>query len=306
MQTHSTSPAGPARRLSAPIAGRVKAGALIAGILIGGCSSQVGDLDDLRTSSDACDPRGRAERGTDLRLQMLGMPHVGERVLFAITQADSVEGMAVIHTLPTQDFLLQIDKFLPEGNSTLAFWADSSPVGTFNSLDDPVKPDHQWTRPVCPNGEMTFTHETPFQDVRGATAAGARFVFEVPQLVSGLQLRRRSMWVRVTELDLSDQTTEVQTRGFFLWSPPGEGTPEAARAIMREFRIEGAGGERLGPIDQLSFYNVEFVIDLDNDGRPSGADVVCLYRREQAPDAAEWRFTPNVTGCDTPVDFEFD
>lgn len=276
--------------------------------VLGACSAQVGDLDDLRTDADACDPRGRAQRGTDLALQMLDMPHVGERILFAITQAETVEGMAVIQTLGEADFLLQIPKFLPEGPSTLAFWADGAPVGEFNPLDDPDKRDHQWTRPVCPNGIMTFTHRTPFQDVRGAIATGARFVFEVPQVITNALLRRQSMWVRVTELDLSDQTTEVQTRGFFLWNPTelGEANAVVTRAVTREFRIEGALGDRLGPIDQLSFYNIEFVIDLDRDGRAGGADVICEFRRERAPDRAEWRFAPAVTGCVLPTDFRFD
>lgn len=285
---------------------------IAAAALLAGCTSQVSDLDDLKTDEDACDPRGRAERGTDLDLQFVATtPHVNQDMFFAVTVGEerSIEAMMVLSTFDDPDLHLHVPKLLPEGPSELAFWADSMPPGfdPINEDGDPI--DHQWTRPVCPNGKLTFTHTTPFQSVVDALSTGAIFSFQIPEA-----LRRRElfdtyrMWVRAILLSDDDPDEEVQTRAFYRWSPlvapaRGEDVPEQ-RDPPEKFQVGGnALGEPRGAIDTLSLYRIEFVIDVDQTGDLSNADFVCS-EREQAPDAMVWEFTPDLSECDAPNDFD--
>ena len=109
--------------------------------------------------------------------------------------------MMVLSTFDDPNLRLKVPKLLPEGPSELAFWANSMPMG-FDPINDDGDPiDHQWTRPICPDGKLTFTHTTPFQDVQDALSAGAIFAFQIPE-----ELRRPElfdtfhMWVRATQL----------------------------------------------------------------------------------------------------------
>jgi hypothetical protein len=276
------------------------------------CSAQVSDLDALRVDVDACDPRGRAARGTDLDLTFRDVtPHVNQDMFFAITQGKerNIESMMVLSTLDDANLHLVVPKLLPEGPSELAFWADSEPA-KFNALGSMSGPDHQWTRPVCPNGKVTFTHTTPFQSVEGALATGAVFVFEFPKLLQRQNLFDRfKMWVSVTQLSDADQKTEVQTRAYFRWSPlvqlPDASAPPEQRTLPDNFQVgNNVLGEGRGPIDKLSYYNIEFVIDVDHSGALSAGDFVCRYTQERAPDAASWRFKPDLTSCDAPAGFD--
>lgn len=275
--------------------------------LLCACSAQVADLDDLQTDPDACDPRGRSERGTALDLTFRNVsPHINQDVFFAVTRGKerNVESMLVLSSLEDANLHLIVPKLLPSGSSELAFWADGEPFG-FDSLESRV-PDHQWIRPVCPNGKLTFTHTTPFQDVEGAIATGAVFVFEIPLLLQRQRLfDRYRMWLRVTQLSDEDEMAEVQTRAFFRWSPfvdpPGDDDMPDQRPAPKTFQI-GANvlGEGRGPIDTFSFYNIEFVIDLDDDGEVGGDDVVCRWKNRRAPGGNTWRFNEDVAGCDVP------
>jgi hypothetical protein len=281
-------------------------------VLLAACSSQVSDLDDLQSDSDACDPRGRTERGTALELTLRNVsPHINQDMFFAVTQGKerNIESMFVLSTLDDPNLKLVVPKLLPAGTSELAFWADSEPLG-FDDLDSAAGPDHQWTRPICPNGKLTFTHSTPFQDVENAISAGAVFVFEIPS-----ELRRQElfdsyrMWLRVTQLSDVDNKTEVQTRAFFRWSPyvplPGDAEAPPQRGVPDSFQVgNNVLGEGRGPIDTLSFYNIEFVIDLDDSATLSGKDVVCRYTQERAPGSNTWRFEADFEQCDTPSGFD--
>ena len=291
---------------------RISIGCLFS--LLCACSAQVSDLDELRTDADACDPRGRAEQGTALDLRMRNVsPHVNQDMFFAITQGRerNVEAMMVLSTLDDANLHLVVPKLLPAGSSELAFWADGGEPG-FDGLDSPSSPDHQWIRPICPNGKQTFTHTTPFQDVEGAIATGAVFVFEIPALLRRQSLfDRYRMWVRVTQLEDEDRTRELQTRAYFRWSPfvdpPGPEEVPAQRRAPSTFQVgDNALGEGRGPIDTFSFYNIEFVIDLDEDGALSGDDLVCRYRQQRAPGGNIWKFNADVTGCDIPSGLDLD
>lgn len=289
-------------------------------VLATACSAQVSDLDDLMVDDDACDPRGTAVRGTDLDLQLRDMdPHINQQMFFAITVGDAreMDAMAIVQTLDDTDLRLRVPNMLPAGTSELAFWADMMPFGTFNPINDDGDPiDHQWTRPVCPNGKLTFNHTTPFQDVEGAIATRATFEFVLPAALRVPSLLRKyTMWLTVTELDVDDRDTEVQTRGYYRWAPfvqvteddplpEGDDAPEARKAREGVFRIGGVLGEKGGTIDQGSFYNIKFVIDVDRSGDLSGDDYVCLFRKQRAPDGVLWRFTPELGGCDSPRDFD--
>jgi hypothetical protein len=276
------------------------------------CSAQVADLDGLHTDSDACDPRGSTQQGSDLDLTFQHVsPHINQDMFFAVTQGKerNIESMFVLSTLDDPNLHLVVPKLLPAGNSELAFWADSDPP-KFDALDSDNGPDHQWTRPICPNGRLTFTHATPFQDVQGAIATGAVFSFEIPKAIQRKALfDRYKIWVRVTQLADLDHSTELQTRAFFRWSPhvavPGYDDVPEQREPPATFQIGGnVLGEGRGPIDTLSFYNVELVIDLDDSGDLSGDDFVCRYKQERAPDSSMWKFEADLARCDAPADFD--
>lgn len=280
--------------------------------MLGACSAQVSDLDELHSDSDACDPRGRTEQGTKLDLTFRTVsPHVNQDMFFAVTQGKerSIESMLVLSTLDDPNLHLVVPKLLPAGTSELAFWADSDPEG-FDKLDSANGPDHQWIRPICPNGKLTFTHTTPFQDINGSIATGAVFVFEIPALLRRQALfDKYTMWVRVTQLSDEDHKTEVQTRAYFRWAPfvaaPGEKSVPPQRPVPTTFQVgNNVLGEGRGPIDTLSFYNIEFVIDFDESGELSGGDFVCRYNQERAPGQNTWRFNADVTPCDVPDGFD--
>ena len=283
-------------------------------LLLAACSMSVSDLDDLETEEDACDPRGRAERGTDFDLQFVATtPHVNQDMFFAVTVGEehSIEAIMVLSTFDDPDLHLVVPKLLPEGPSELAFWADSMPDG-FDPINDDGDPiDHQWTRPVCPDGKLTFTHTTPFQSVQNALSTGAIFAFMIPKELQRPELfDNYKMWVRAILLDDEDPDQEVQTRAFYRWSPlvPLEGEDEDAlkqRPPPEKLQVGGnALGEPRGAIDTLSLYRIEFVIDVDKDGNLSRGDFICNYERQRAPDAMVWEFVPDLSQCDAPADFD--
>jgi hypothetical protein len=286
---------------------------LVSIVFLAACSGSVSDLDDLREDVDACDPRGRAERGTDLEMRFdATVPHVNQDMFFAITvgQERNIEGMAVLSTFDDPDLQLSIPKFLPEGPSELAFWADAMPSGfdPINEDGDPI--DHQWTRPVCPDGKLTFTHNTPFQSVVDALSTGAIFAFQIPEPMQRSELFDTfKMWVTAIQLDAEDPEEEVQTRAFYRWSPlvsPARGAevPDQ-RPPPEKLQVGGnALGEPRGAIDKGSFYRIEFVIDVDETGDLSNADFICSYDQQQAPDAMTWEFMPDLEQCDAPQDFD--
>jgi hypothetical protein len=285
-------------------------------IFIAGCTAQVSDLDDLQVDDDACQNTGSATRGTDLNLQLVGVtPHVNQDMFFAVTVGEdaNIEGLFVLSTLDDANLNLVIPKMLPEGPSDLAFWADSEPLGVFNSIPDMDESgaiDHQWKRPICPNGQLTFTHTTPFQDVQDAVSTGAIFHFIIPEALRRVDGEGRpvlfdnfTMWVIATQLDDNDQSEEVQTRAYFRWSPFVD--DEQTRPAPMQFQVGGnALGQMRGPIDKRSFYNIEFVIDVDGDGERGNRDYICRYERERAPDTMDWNFEPNLAECDVPSGFD--
>jgi hypothetical protein len=277
------------------------------------CSADVSDLDDLGVDEDACDPRGRTARGDDLDLRFGSVtPHVNQDMFFAVTIGEDrdIEAMMVLSTLDDPDLHLVVPKLLPEGPSELAFWADSMPPG-FDAIDDEEDAiDHQWTRPVCPNGELTFTHTTPFQSVQDARSTGAIFDFRIPAELQRSELFDTfKMWVSATLLDDDDPSVELQTRAYYRYAPyvapvRGAEVPDQ-REPPENFQVGGnALGEPRGAIDTLSFYRIEFAIDVDESGDPSPGDFHCNYERQQAPDAMTWVFEPDLGQCDAPSGFD--
>lgn len=277
--------------------------------LLFACMGAVSDLDDLAIDKDACDPRGTYVRGTDLELRFIELqPHLNQEMKFAVTvgKAREVNSMFVLSTLNDPSLRLTIPKLLPGRPSELAFWADSMEPG-FDPINQDGKPnDHQWTRPICPNGKLTFTHDTPFQDVSGAIATRAAFDFLIPEdwrdnraLFDNLE-----MWVRATQLASEDSREEVQTHVYFRWAPyvKAAGKVPEQRSPPERFHVGGALGEKLGPIDHGLFYRVVFVIDVDQSGDRTGDDFVC-EQTEQAPDRAVWEFSPDLSRCDSPDGF---
>ncbi len=197
-----------------------------------GCSADVSDLDDLAIDPEACDRSGTTALGTDLDLKFIGVsPHVNQDMFFAVTVGEErdIEAMMVLSTLDDADLHLVVPKLLPEGDSELAFWADSPPAG-FNGLEESDNPpDHQWKRAICPDGKVTFEHTTPFQNVREARSSGGIFKFMLPgELVEASELfEKYRMWVSATLLDDNDNSMEKQTRVFYRWAPhvdPTDGT----------------------------------------------------------------------------------
>lgn len=288
---------------------------LLLSLVLSACTAQVSDLDDLESSTEACDPTGDFVRGGDLDIQFMGLtPHVNQDMFFAITDATTernIEAIMVLSTFEDANLHLVVPDILPGRPSELAFWADSMPTGMFNGINDDDDPiDHQWTRPICPDGQITFVHTPVFQSVKDATSTGAVFRFMIPPGMQNLDLFNEfHMTVRAILLDDNDASEEVQTRAFFRWAPrvPTDGSDDQplVDVVPPFFQVGGnALGERRGPIDQLARYRIELVIDVDKDGENSGGDFKCSFERQQAPDAEEWEFTPNIDLCDSPDGFE--
>lgn len=286
---------------------------LLLSLLLCACTAQVSDLDDLEVNEEACDPTGDFVQGTDLDIQFMGLtPHVNQDMFFAITDATAernIEAIMVLSTFDDANLHLVVPGILPGRASELAFWADSMPTGMFNPINDDDDPiDHQWTRPICPDGKLTFVHTPTFQSVKDATSTGAVFRFMIPDELNNDDLFNEfHMTVRAILLDDNDASEEVQTRAFYRWAPHVgiDGDDQPDRMAPAFFQVGGnALGERRGPIDQLALYRIEFVIDVDKDGEKSGADFVCSFEREQAPDANEWEFEPDLSQCDPPDGFD--
>lgn len=289
---------------------------LALGLLSGSCSMTVSGLDDLTEDDDACDPRGRTELGTDLSIDFRGLtPHVNEELLMAVTvDVDGeaqVSSMAVLSTLEDPDLDLVLPKMLPAGPSEFRFWADSPPLGVFNTIEDDVV-DHQWVRPVCPNGELVFTHTTPFQDISEATATGAVFRFMIPPVMRKPAIFDRfKMWVSATRLSDSDPSEDDQMLAFFRWAPfvapPGSDEVPEQRDPPESFKVgDNVLGRNRGPIDTGALYRVEFVIDVDKSDDRSSGDFICEFDREraEADGSGEWVFDPRLVECNRPSDFD--
>jgi hypothetical protein len=286
-------------------------------IALCGCSSQVSDLDDLELNEDACEGGGEAARGTDLDLQFDGLtPHVNQDMFFAVTVGDArnIEAMMVLGGLDDPDLHLVVPKLLPAGKPELAFWADSAPAG-FDEIprngSQSGEIDHQWTRPICPNGVMHFKHTTPFQSVKSAVSTGAIFKLVLPPKLQTTVLRTHKMWVTATQLDDDDPEVQAQTRVFFRWSPrvedPATGDTPVDMRAPTAFQVGGnALGEPRGAIDKRSLYRIEVVIDVDDNSKLSNEDFVCVYDRQRAPDEMTWAFTPDLDECDAPDGFSLD
>lgn len=283
-------------------------------IFIAGCTAQASELDDLQVDDDACQNIGSAARGTDLNLKFIGVtPHVGQDMFFAVTVGEdsNIESMFVLSQLDDANLELVVPKLLPEGPSDLAFWADSDPIGMFNSIPDMDESgaiDHQWKRPICPNGKLTFTHTTPFQDVQHAISTGAVFHFLIPDDLKRNELFESfTMWAIAIQLDDNDRSKEVQTRAYFRWTPRELPIADAGVDYTGPLQFQVGGnalGQKRGPIDKRSFYNIEFVIDVNGDGERGNRDYICRYEREQAPDSMDWNFEPKLAECDVPSDFD--
>lgn len=269
-------------------------------LALGGCTAVVSDLNGFSNYSDACDPRGTQHLGEDLDIQFFNtQAHVNQDMRFAIeVGADrSIEAMAVVSTFENPNQLIHFPEFLPADPATVAFWADSNMMPGFQMLPDMGSsdlPDHQWLRPVCPNGQMTFTHTTPFQDIHVARSTGAIFVFHIPTEIQRHELFdnfRMAAWaVRVNDLGR-------QTRAYYQWAPlvplsPGMPTP-MQRPVPATFQVGGnVLGEMRGAIDGGEIYEIHFVIDADDDGEfGSGGDYVCVWDNQAMPSPAP---TPGV------------
>jgi len=90
-------------------------------------------------------------------------------------------------------------------------------------------------------------------------------------------------------------------------SPVGADSAPEQRDPPATFQVgDNVLGEGRGPIDSLSYYNIELVIDLDESGDLSGADFVCRYKQERAPDAGTWKFKADLSRCDSPAGFDLE
>ena len=195
------------------------------------CSTTISDLNGFTVVPDACDPRGVRREGQDLELQFFHANAHVNNVMFAAVQVGTervVEAVVVVSGFDDPDLHLTIPELLPAEPSTFAFWMDTNFDGVFTPLPDPMAvdpppPDHQWLRPICADGSLTFTHVTPFQNVRGARSDGAIFRFLIP---TDLQTNRAlfntfRMSVRATRVE----GTSRQTRAYFRWAPYVASTP---------------------------------------------------------------------------------
>jgi hypothetical protein len=195
------------------------------------CSTTVGDLNNFTTFEDACDPRGSTFVGQDFDLQFINTPAHLNNVMFGAVQVGAernVEAVVVISGFDDPNLHVTIPELLPGQPSTFAFWMDTNFDGVFTSIDNPG-PDHQWLRPICPDGSMTFTHTTPFQSVRGARSDGEIFRFLIPaEIQTNADLFNTfRMTVRATRVEGAAR----QTRAYFRWAPYVGATPGSPRPL---------------------------------------------------------------------------
>ena len=299
-------------------------------LCLASCTAAVSDLNGFSNYGDACDPRGTQHIGDDLDIQLLNLtPHVNQTLFFAIEVGAmrNIEAMFVIDRLTdlsnpnaeargpsSANLLLEIPEIMPAAPATLAFWANSVDPEIVHF--DPITMgtsavDHQWTRPVCPDGHMTFTHTTPFQSVMDAVSTGAIFHFQIP-----MEIQRPELFDHFTMAAWAVRVQDNgnrQTRVYYRWSPfvslaPGMPVPPQ-RAVPSQFQVGGnALGEPRGAIDAGELYEVHFVVDVDHDGTMGSAgDYVCQWRNQTMPstgDPANWDYVPDLRACDAPGSFD--
>jgi hypothetical protein len=291
----------------------------LAMLALGGCTAVVSDLNGFNNDADACDPRGTPHIGQDLDIQFVNtMAHVNQDMRFAIEVGPdhSVEALAVVSAFDNPNELLHFPEMIPGPDpATLAFWADSNMMPGFQMLPDMGTtdlPDHQWFRPICPNGQMTFTHTTPFQDIHHATSTGAIFRFHIPAEIQRQPLFdhfRMAAWaVRIQD------NGARQTRAYYQWQPlvalsPGMPTP-TQRPVPMFFQVGGnVIAESRGAIDSGEIYEVHFVIDADSDGDfGTTGDYNCVWMNQAMPsmpaEAGVWDFDQPLTGNCDPNGFD--
>ncbi len=286
-------------------------------IALAGCTAAVSDLGGFSNYGDACDPRPTQHRGADLRIQFVNTtPHINQDMRFAIeVGADrNVEALAIVSTFSDPQLVLELPEMMPTDPSTLAFWADTNGDGVFEPtvqpdmgmLPDagpdtdaavvPYQIDHQWFRPICRDGNITFTHSTPFQDISHATSNGSIFRFVLPADLRAaptlFQTHAMAAWA--VEVDENNQR---QGRVYYQWHPyvAIAGTTPMQRAAPMFFNVGGnVGTESRGAIDAGSMYEVHFSIDADHDGHFGGTeDYNCVWRNQQASGAI-WAFDPSA------------
>jgi len=280
-------------------------------VVLGGCTAAVSDLNGFTNSTDACDPRGTQHLGEDLDIQFFNTnAHINQDIRFAVEVGPdrSIEAMFVVSAFDDPNLLLHVPGVLPAAPATLAFWADSNLTPGFQALsvDPSMQPDHQWFRPICPNGQMTFTHTTPFQDIQDATSTGAVFRFEIPVSFQRPELfdhRRMAAWAVLVD------DAGRQTRAFYRWAPfvalsPGMPVP-AQRPPPAFFQVGGnVLGEMRGTIDSGSIYEIHFVIDADDDDDfGTTGDYNCVWMNQAMPTGAGtdpnlWDYVPDLSACD--------
>lgn len=206
-------------------------------LALSACSTTVGDLNDFTVVADACDPRGASFTGQDFEMQFINTNAHLNNVMFGAVQVGperNVEAVVVVSGFDDANLHLTIPELMPGPPATFAFWMDTNFDGVFTPIPDPeaVDPppaDHQWLRPICPDGTMTFTHTTPFQNVRGALSDGAIFRFLVPADIQANAdlFNTFRMSVRATRVEGDSR----QTRAYFRWAPYVASTPAGTRPL---------------------------------------------------------------------------
>lgn len=278
---------------------------VLASISLGSCTLAVSDLNNLGNSADACDPRGAPRVGQDLDIQFFNtVAHVNQDMRFAVEvgPTHSVEAMFVVSAFDDPNLRIIVPEVLPSSPATLAFWADVNGSGMLDANA------HQWFRPICPDGQVTFTHTTPFQDVSVVSSHGATFVFHIPVAIQRHAVFdnfRVAMWAVQTDM------VGRQTRVYYEWAPfvaPSPGFPvPAQRTPPTQFQVgRNVAGAGRGAIDMGGLYEIHFVIDSnhDTDFEPA-LDFSCVWPMQRMPtdptmtmNGAQWDFVPDLSVCD--------
>jgi hypothetical protein len=207
-------------------------------LALGACTTTVGDLNGFTTVADACDPRAVPFEGQDLEVQFMNANAHLNNVMFGAVQVGGeervVEAVVVLSGFDDPNLHITIPELLPAQPANLAFWMDTNFDGVFTPIppDDGMEhppPDHQWLRPICSDGTFTFTHVTPFQDVRGARSDGAIFRFLIPPEIQGNAdlFNTFRMSVRATRVEGDHR----QTRAYFRWAPYVGSSPASPRPL---------------------------------------------------------------------------
>lgn len=241
--------------------------------------SQPGPYRDPMTGTTSQRPRVRSRATIS--------PSVAAATHYAIRDGSCVSTEA---TGMTMDFVAR--NFIPSnigspgGPYRIDFWSDATGDRMLTPRDDMGGGDHIWTRPVCSDGDVLFTHNTGFDAPLGAVPTGGDFQLvlsedEVVQAVFPM-LGPAARIPIVNALRQQPMVVEVNWQGLTV-------------GYMRTIRACDTNpvGVR-GVIDAGAEHTVTVYWDFEHNGRyDESCDPICNFTTNASGNP--WEFSPGLT-----------